>query len=123
MQEQGTQQEAEEGPGSAVQGSYSYTDADGKVITITYTADANGFRAMGDHLPTAPPIPPEILQSLEQNAAEEAAGGGGGGNGGGGGRGEVKTEVSLSDSNIGSWAINSEVYHEKPLNTVHHVLL
>lgn len=82
MQEQGTQQEAEEGPGSAVQGSYSYTDADGKVITITYTADANGFRAMGDHLPTAPPIPPEILQSLEQNAAEEAAGGGGG-NGGG----------------------------------------
>lgn len=76
VQEQGTQQEAEEGPGSAVQGSFSYEGTDGQLITITYTADANGFQAQGDHLPTAPPIPPEILQSLEQNAAEEAAGGG-----------------------------------------------
>ncbi|XP_054256867.1 pupal cuticle protein 36-like [Macrosteles quadrilineatus] len=84
FQEQGSQAEAEEGPGSEVQGSFSYEGPDGKLITITYTAGANGFVAMGDHLPTAPPIPPEILQSLEQNAAEEAAGGGQGGGGGGG---------------------------------------
>lgn len=68
----------------SVSGSYSYTDTNGEKITITYTADENGFVPSGAHLPTAPPIPPEILKSLEQNAAEEAAGGGGGGGGGGG---------------------------------------
>ncbi|XP_050549176.1 uncharacterized protein LOC126910561 [Daktulosphaira vitifoliae] len=57
----------------SVYGSYSYPGEDGKIITITYTADENGFVAKGDHLPTSPPIPAEILQSLEQNAAEEAA--------------------------------------------------
>jgi hypothetical protein len=28
----------------------------------------------GDHLPTPPPIPEEILKALEQNARDEAAG-------------------------------------------------
>lgn len=56
-----------------VYGSYSYPGEDGKIITVTYTADENGFVPKGDHLPTPPPIPAEILQSLEQNAAEEAA--------------------------------------------------
>lgn len=65
----------------SVAGSFSYTSDDGQKITITYTADENGFQPQGDHLPTPPPIPPEILKSLEQNAAEEAAGGGDG-NGG-----------------------------------------
>ncbi|XP_066261653.1 pupal cuticle protein 20-like [Euwallacea similis] len=60
-------------------GSFSYTAPDGTEIKIEYTADENGFVPKGDHLPTAPPIPPEILKSLEENAAEEAAGGGGGG--------------------------------------------
>ncbi|XP_077293386.1 pupal cuticle protein 20-like [Arctopsyche grandis] len=55
-------------------GSFSYPGPDGKIYTITYTADENGFQAKGDHLPTPPPIPEEILQSLQQNAAEEAAG-------------------------------------------------
>lgn len=78
----------------SVKGSYSYTDPDGNVITVEYTADENGFVPKGDHLPTPPPIPDEILKSLEMNAAEEAAGGGEGGsagypsgNGGGGGGG------------------------------------
>lgn len=73
----------EEGIQSAV-GSYSYTAPDGTEIKIEYKADENGFVPVGDHLPTPPPIPPEIQKALEQNAAEEAAGGGGGGGGGGG---------------------------------------
>lgn len=30
--------------------------------------------AQGDHIPTAPPVPEEILKALEQNARDEAAG-------------------------------------------------
>lgn len=45
-----------------VMGSYSYTDTDGKKVTVNYKADANGFQATGDHLPTPPPIPPEIQE-------------------------------------------------------------
>ncbi|EEZ98926.1 pupal cuticle protein 36 [Tribolium castaneum] len=59
---------------SAVQGQFSYTGDDGATYSITYTADENGFRPEGAHLPVAPPIPAEILKSLEQNAADEAAG-------------------------------------------------
>ncbi|XP_050307416.1 pupal cuticle protein 20-like isoform X2 [Anthonomus grandis grandis] len=68
-------------------GSFSYTAPDGTEIKIEYTADENGFVPKGDHLPTPPPIPPEILKSLEENAAEEAAGGGNGGGNGGNGNG------------------------------------
>ncbi|KAK9721340.1 Insect cuticle protein [Popillia japonica] len=53
-------------------GSFSYTAPDGQKIELTYTADENGFQPQGAHLPTPPPIPEEILRSLEQNAAEEA---------------------------------------------------
>ncbi|XP_044751895.1 endocuticle structural glycoprotein SgAbd-2-like isoform X2 [Coccinella septempunctata] len=79
----------EEGIQSAV-GSFSYTAPDGTEIKLEYTADENGFVPKGDHLPTPPPIPPEILKSLEENAAAAAAGGqngnGYGGNGGNGAR-------------------------------------
>lgn len=47
------------------QGSYSYTDDDGNVFTVRYTADDQGFRAQGDHFPTPPPIPPEIQRGLD----------------------------------------------------------
>ncbi|KAJ8717014.1 hypothetical protein PYW08_005413 [Mythimna loreyi] len=60
--------------GVQAQGGYSYTGDDGKVYSIRYTADENGFRPQGDHLPTPPPIPEEILKALEQNARDEAAG-------------------------------------------------
>lgn len=49
----------------AVQGSYSYTSPEGQPITVTYTADENGFRAEGAHLPVPPPIPDAILKSLD----------------------------------------------------------
>ncbi|KAG8333465.1 hypothetical protein J6590_000613 [Homalodisca vitripennis] len=64
--------EVPDGPGEAVQGIYTYTGPDGVVYTVAYTADENGFVAKGDHLPTPPPIPAEILAALQQNAAEEA---------------------------------------------------
>ncbi|KAL4714990.1 hypothetical protein ACJJTC_003141 [Scirpophaga incertulas] len=56
------------------QGGYSYTGDDGQVYSVTYTADEGGYQPKGDHLPTPPPIPEEILKSLEQNARDEAAG-------------------------------------------------
>ncbi|KAJ9574177.1 hypothetical protein L9F63_008433, partial [Diploptera punctata] len=46
-------------------GSYTYTAPDGSIITVTYTADEQGFRAEGTHLPTPPPIPAEIQKSLD----------------------------------------------------------
>ncbi|XP_046970510.1 mucin-5AC-like [Vanessa cardui] len=60
--------------GVQAQGGYSYTGDDGRVYSVSYTADEHGFRAQGSHLPTPPPIPLAILKSLEQNARDEAAG-------------------------------------------------
>lgn len=56
------------------QGSFAYKGDDGQDYSITYTADENGYQPQGAHLPTSPPIPEEILKSLEQNARDEAAG-------------------------------------------------
>ena len=48
------------------QGSYSYTDPDGNQISLTYTADdEGGFQPQGSHLPTPPPIPPNIQKALD----------------------------------------------------------
>lgn len=47
-------------------GSVSYTDPDGNLISLTYTADdERGFVPQGDHLPTPPPIPPAIQKALD----------------------------------------------------------
>jgi len=64
------------GPEDSVvaQGSFSYTAPDGQAISIQYTADENGFQPVGAHLPTPPPIPEEILKSIQQNLADEARG-------------------------------------------------
>lgn len=56
------------------QGGFSYTGDDGQVYSVSYTADEGGYQPKGDHLPTPPPIPEEILKSLEKNARDEAAG-------------------------------------------------
>lgn len=55
-------------------GSFSYTAPDGQQISISYTADQNGFLPQGAHLPTPPPIPEEIQRAIEQNLADEARG-------------------------------------------------
>ncbi|XP_022119561.2 pro-resilin-like isoform X2 [Pieris rapae] len=60
--------------GVKAQGGYSYTGDDGKAYTITYTADEQGYQPQGEHLPTPPPIPEEILRSIEKNAQAAAAG-------------------------------------------------
>ncbi|EEZ98927.2 cuticle protein CP14.6 [Tribolium castaneum] len=59
---------------NVIQGSYSYTGPDGVIYTVNYIADENGFRASGDHIPTAAPVPAEIAEAVQQNAAEEAQG-------------------------------------------------
>lgn len=46
-------------------GSYSYTAPDGQVINVEYTADELGFRVKGDHIPTPPPVSPEIQKGLD----------------------------------------------------------
>ena len=80
------------GNSEAVSGSYSYTGPDGQVYSISYTADETGFHPQGAHIPTPPPIPPEIQRGVELALAAEARGenqdgsykgegaGGGGGN-------------------------------------------
>ncbi|XP_043273076.1 endocuticle structural glycoprotein SgAbd-4-like [Venturia canescens] len=50
-------------------GSFSYKDDQGKEISLTYTANEEGFQPVGDHLPVAPEIPPLIQKALEWNAA------------------------------------------------------
>ncbi|XP_018334190.1 endocuticle structural glycoprotein SgAbd-2-like [Agrilus planipennis] len=49
----------------AAQGQTQYVSPEGQVIRLQYTADENGYRPVGDHLPTPPPIPEVIKKSLE----------------------------------------------------------
>jgi hypothetical protein len=58
VEESGSQKQVGNLPkesGAISSGSYSDTNPDGSVITVTWVADENGFRASGDHLPTSPP--------------------------------------------------------------------
>ncbi|XP_068630464.1 uncharacterized protein [Battus philenor] len=50
--------------GEAVQGGFSYKDKEGNDYSLSYTADENGYRPIGAHLPTPPPIPPAIARAL-----------------------------------------------------------
>ncbi|CAH2071986.1 unnamed protein product, partial [Iphiclides podalirius] len=51
--EEGELRNGPEGPAIAVRGQFSYPGTDGVIYTVTYTADENGFRAEGAHLPKA----------------------------------------------------------------------
>lgn len=47
-----------------VQGEFKYPSEHGEQISLTYTADENGFHPQGAHLPTAPPVPAAIQRAL-----------------------------------------------------------
>ena len=48
-----------------IQGSVQYNAPDGTPISLSWTADEFGAQVSGSHLPTPPPIPPEIQRALE----------------------------------------------------------
>jgi hypothetical protein len=50
--------------GTVSKGSYSFTTPDGVVLTVNWVADENGFQAIGDHLPTPPPMPEHVVKIL-----------------------------------------------------------
>lgn len=68
-QETGQPKQVDQETPVVAQGSESWSAPDGQAISLTWTADENGFQAQGSHIPTAPPIPPEIQRALEYNAA------------------------------------------------------
>ncbi|KAJ8947816.1 hypothetical protein NQ314_008539 [Rhamnusium bicolor] len=58
-----------EDSGTIASGSFQFSSPEGVPVAISYVADENGFQPSGDVLPTPPPIPSNILRSLEYNAA------------------------------------------------------
>lgn len=62
------------GDGVKTQGSYAYIAPDGQQVSMSYVADADGFRPQGSHMPVAPPMPEAIRKAVEQNLADEARG-------------------------------------------------
>ncbi|XP_061388211.1 endocuticle structural glycoprotein SgAbd-3-like [Musca vetustissima] len=51
--------------GEAIQGRFAFISDDGEEYSISYTADENGYRPVGAHLPTPPPIPESVLKTLK----------------------------------------------------------
>lgn len=51
--------------GESVKGGFSYKDDEGNTYSVQYTADENGYRPVGAHIPT---IPPAIARALAWQA-------------------------------------------------------
>ncbi|TDG50803.1 hypothetical protein AWZ03_002792 [Drosophila navojoa] len=60
----------------SVMGSYTYTNPEGELVEISYTADENGFVPSGAALPTPPPIPEAIAKALAAQGISPLPGGG-----------------------------------------------
>ncbi|XP_063983588.1 endocuticle structural glycoprotein SgAbd-3-like [Diachasmimorpha longicaudata] len=75
-QESGAPKQIEGETAVVSQGAEAWVAPDGQQISLTWTADENGFQAQGSHLPTPPPIPAAIQQALEYNAAHPEEDGG-----------------------------------------------
>ncbi|XP_014208555.1 cuticle protein CP14.6-like [Copidosoma floridanum] len=54
-----------------VKGSYSYQAEDGSPISVSYTADENGFQPKGDHIPQPPQSVLRMLEWLALHPEEE----------------------------------------------------
>ncbi|XP_013199627.1 pupal cuticle protein 20-like [Amyelois transitella] len=65
-----------EGPAVTAEGGFSYRAPDGQQISLSYTADENGFHPTGSHIPTPPPIPEAILRSIQFNRQNPSSGDG-----------------------------------------------
>ncbi|XP_023704618.1 endocuticle structural glycoprotein SgAbd-3 [Cryptotermes secundus] len=50
--------------GEVSQGSFTYIGEDGKTYSVSYTADEKGYVPIGEHLPTAPPVPEAIGKAV-----------------------------------------------------------
>ncbi|XP_025836306.1 endocuticle structural glycoprotein SgAbd-2-like [Agrilus planipennis] len=53
-----------EGGAVVANGGFSFTGTDGQTYSISYVADENGFRPVGAHIPTPPPVPEAIARSI-----------------------------------------------------------
>ena len=66
MEESGAQKQiTRDEAGTVSRGSYSYKQPDGTTVTVTWTADENGFQAKGAHLPVAPSMPEHVVKMLK----------------------------------------------------------
>ncbi|XP_055326803.1 endocuticle structural glycoprotein SgAbd-4-like [Sitodiplosis mosellana] len=57
--------------GQIVQGSTTWIAKNGEPLAISFVADENGYRPMGFHLPTPPPIPLAIQRALDYLATKK----------------------------------------------------
>ena len=49
-------------------GGWEYVGSDGRTYSMQFVADENGFRPVGDHLPTPPPLPPALQRFADARA-------------------------------------------------------
>lgn len=66
VQEEGHLEGQGEDAGESLKGSYDFKDNEGKSHHVDWTADKEGYKAVGDDIPQ---IPEAIARSIEYNAA------------------------------------------------------
>lgn len=51
----------------SVRGHFSYFSPEGKQISLSYIADKDGFRPIGDHLPVPPELPADLAKAYKES--------------------------------------------------------